>query len=369
MIAPVQEAFVEILADTKISGDFSVDENVTSMLPKGSKVLSAIKFGMSAWTITARLEVELPDQTPMQYFLKCATGEAGRTMMEGEFNSMSELYNTMPSFVPKPYGWGKYARGSAEPETYFFLAEFIDMSDRPPEPTQLCTKLAQLHRDSVSPTGQFGFHITTCQGRIPQAVAGWESSWTVYFTRLLQHVMELDMATNGPWAELERLEDRLVSHVVPRLLDALVQNGRSVKPSLIHGDLWEGNTGTAYRTGEIYLFDAAAMYAHHELEIGDWRCHYNKIHSKVYTKTYLRYNHPSEPREEWDDRNRLYSIYYNVIYSVNHVKSGKAVRQTAYDDMYHLIDKYAPFAKDQGPPKLTDAERVALSQERDHTKP
>ena len=52
-----------------------------------------------------------------------------------------------------------------------------------------------------------------------------------------------------------------------------------MKPSLIHADLWEGSTGTAYDTGEIILFDAGSYYAHNEMEIGDWRCPYNKVNS------------------------------------------------------------------------------------------
>lgn len=80
-------------------------------------------------------------------------------------------------------------------------------------------------------------------------------------------------------------------------------------------------------TGNVYLFDAAVMYAHNEFEIGDWRCHYNKIHNKIYTQTYLRKCRPSEPMEEWEDRNRLYCIYYNILYSVNHTVLGTAVRQ------------------------------------------
>ena len=100
-----------------------------------------------------------------------------------------------------------------------------------------------------------------------------------------------------------------------------------MKPSLIHADLWEGNTGLSYDTGEIILFDAGSYYAHNEMEIGDWRCTYNKVNSKIYTKTYLK-NYPmSEPTEEWDDRNRMYSVYYDVIYSVNHTLQGGGVRQ------------------------------------------
>ncbi|OAP59167.1 hypothetical protein AYL99_06465 [Fonsecaea erecta] len=350
---------------TTIEGNFPVDDNIINCFPVQTTVLSANKCGQSKWTTTARLDVKRPDGTPASYFLKCAAGEAGRVMIEGEYNSMSELYKTMPELFPKPYTWGKCS-GSAI-DTYYFLAEFIDMSDRAPEPQQLCSKLARLHKTSVSPTGMFGFHITTCQGRIPQAVA-WESNWTTYFTNLLRHVIALDNAENGGWDALSALEDRLLERVVPYLLDNLTKDGRVVKPSLIHGDLWEGNTGTSYYTGDIYLFDAAAMYAHHEFEIGNWRCCYNKIHNKVYTQTYLRCNGPSEPTEEWADRNRLYCIYYNILYSVNHRSQGKAVRQTAFDDMYYLIDKFAPFPEGQGPERITVADRATLSDEGDHTK-
>lgn len=309
-----------------VSGDFPLDENIVAKFPEGTKILSANRYGTSAWTITARLNVQLPDGSQQRFFLKCATEDGGRLMMEGEFNSISELYKVMPNMVPKPHSWGKYHVGN--PETYFFLSQFIDMSDRVPDPNQLCTKLAQLHRNSVSPTGKFGFHVTTCQGRIPQASGCWESSWTDFFAKLLKHVIARDFEANGYWKEMDILETRIFSHVIPRLIGNLERDGRSVKPCLIHADLWEGNTGTSYETGDVYIFDSGAFYGHNEMEIGDWRCHYNKIHNKVYTRTYLRHYGPSEPREEWDDRNRMYCIYFNVIYSVNHLDQGKAVRQT-----------------------------------------
>jgi protein-ribulosamine 3-kinase len=305
-----------------VKGDFPLDQNVIAALPKGTRVLSSDRSGTSAWTVTARITAELADGTPTRYFIKCATGDRGRLVMEGEYASMSEIYKVMPDFVPMPYSWGRYQND----EIYFFLSEFIDMSDRVPGPNQLCSKLAQLHRSSTSPTGAFGLHVTSCQGRIPQHV-GWERSWTTFFTKLLKHVTDLDFETNGHWDELDQLEKRLISHVIPRLIGNLEREGRSVKPCLIHGDLWEGNTGTSYETGDVYVFDSGAYYAHNEMEIGDWRCNYNKIHNKVYTETYLRHYAPSEPKEEWDDRNRMYCIYFNVIYSVNHMSQGTGVRQ------------------------------------------
>ncbi|KAL3259170.1 hypothetical protein ABHI18_005488 [Aspergillus niger] len=322
------------------SGDFRVNTNVASQFPPGSQIVSAIRFGTPAWTTTARLSVKNNNGIEKLYFLKCAAGDTGRLLIQGEFNAQCELYRTMPAFVPKPYSWGEIDQ--SEPKTYFFLSEFVNMADRIPEPYQLCTKLARLHRESVSPTGMFGFHITTCQGNTPQNVS-WESSWTIFFSKLLRHVLGRDSAVNGA-------------------------EGRKVKPCLIHADLWEGNTGTSPETGNIYIFDSAAFYAHNEMETANWRCNYNKIHDQVYTRTYLRHFAPSEPEQEWDDRNRMYSVYYNIIYSVNHRSEGTAVRQMAYDDLYYLIDKYAPFEEGTAPRRIGESERASLSDERDHTR-
>ncbi|KAK5741604.1 hypothetical protein LTR17_003809 [Elasticomyces elasticus] len=354
----------DLSEQSHVESDFPIDNSIFEALPQGTKIMSAQRYGTSAWTVTARIRTQLAGGTEKKYFLKCASEDPGRVMMEGELNAMSELYRWAPDLVPKPYAWGKYK--AKNPETYFFLQQYIEMSNCVPDPDQLCEKLARLHRTSVSPNGCFGFHVTTCQGRIPQLV-GWETSWTTFFARLLKHVVDLDLELNGRWEYLETLEQHIFSHVIPRLIGNLERDGRAVKPCLIHADLWEGNTGTSIENNTFYIFNSGAYYAHNEMEIGDWRCDYNKIHNKVYTETYLRHYEPSEPKEEWDDRNRMYSVYYNVFYSCNHMNEGKAVRQVAYDDMYYLIDKYAPFANGAGPERLAESDYASLSAKRDHT--
>ena len=150
-----------------VSGDF------LPSFPYGTKVLSATKIGTSTWTTTARIKVGHPNGAHVQCFLKCAAEDRGRVMMEGEYNAMSELYKTMPNFVPKLISWGSVVKL----DTYYFLPDFIDMSDYLPEPSQLCLKLVQMHRNSISPTSKFRLHVTTCQVQTQQAVS-WESSWT-----------------------------------------------------------------------------------------------------------------------------------------------------------------------------------------------
>ena len=306
------------------AGNFFLDENIISALPTGCKVLSANKYGFSTWTVTARISVELADGTFKKFFLKCAIGNAGRMMMEGEFAAMKELHTTMPSFVPEPLGHGQFH--SPDPPTFFFLSEFVEMSGGLPDPEKLCARLAALHRDSVSPTRKFGFHIRTCQGRTPQATE-WESSWTTFFTKSMDYMMKLDLATNGPWDDLERVEKRTLSHIIPRLIGVLEKDDRSIKPCLIHADLWEGNTGTSLETGDVYVFDSGAYYAHNEMEIGGWRCPYNNISRRVYTETYFRLYGMGDLPDEWDDRSRLYSVYYDILCSVNHMDYRRWARQ------------------------------------------
>lgn len=76
------------------------------------------------------------------------------------------------------------------------------------------------------------------------------------------------MQENGPWAELDKISSLVITDVIPQLLGPLESDGRFVKPSLIHGDLWDGNIGTDYETGDVYIFDAGAYYAHNEMELG-----------------------------------------------------------------------------------------------------
>ncbi|KAK7521948.1 kinase [Phyllosticta citriasiana] len=290
---------IELMSASRVeqsrSNDFVVDANVVAAFPAGSRVKSAIRLAKSTWTTTARLRVEFPEGFEREYFLKSDTDDAGHDLAKGEFHAISEIFNVVPDMVPRPLSWGKYAK-------------------------------ARLHNESRSPTGQFGFHIVTCQGQTPQAVS-WEHSWTAFFLKLLRHVVRLDFEVNGCWEMLDLLERRVMAQVTPNLIGALERDGRRVEPCLIHADLWEGNTGTSRRTGDVLIFDAAAFYAHNGMETGNWRCHCNKIHRRVYRDTYLRYVRPSEPAGQWDDRNRMYSIYFNIIFPVNHGSAGEAVRQ------------------------------------------
>lgn len=245
-------------------------------------------------------------------YLQCATEEQGRMMIEGEYNSMKAIEHYLPSFVPRPCAWGKFTK--SPPETFFFLMDFLDLSTGELDPQDFCAMLADLHTRSVSPTGKFGFHVITCHGPNSQNTE-WHDNWCFYFTRLLEQFFYREIDFNGPWQEYQDAFEILKRDVVPRLLEPLQADGRTLKPSLIHGDLWEENTGTDLQSNQPVVFDAAAQYAHNEFELGMWRREIVRI-DKPFIRQYLRHIPPSEPREQWADRHRLYSIKYDLAHSI-----------------------------------------------------
>lgn len=237
---------------------------------------------------------------------------------------MDELHRTVPHMIPKPHAWGE-VKGQSVP-TFFFLSDYLRLSHRMPDPKQLAEELVKLHKTSQSQSTQFGFQMPTFDGKLPQITA-WDPNWASFFTKLLEGILELDTQVNGSWEELQTLARRTFTRVIPRLLGGLTQNGEPIKPTLIHGDLWEGNIGTDVETGNIYVFDACSFYAHHEMELGMWRTAHHRMKDKVYKQEYLKRMKPSDPVEEWDDRNRLYSVKTKLMFSAHNPSTSIVRRQ------------------------------------------
>lgn len=183
-------------------------------------------------------------------------------MMEGECRSQKALYEMNPSFVPKPLDWGTY---DSDPNTHFFLCEFIDMTGDIPGPGKFCAKLADLHIKSMERGSErgYGFEFNTTQGNIP-LLNDFDKNWESFFSKALKNMIEYEEKTQGESKDIERLQKPLFEKVIPRLLRPLEKN---IKPCLVHGDLWHGNTSVAATTNEPYAFDSCVLWAHNECRL------------------------------------------------------------------------------------------------------
>lgn len=238
------------------------------------------------------------------YFLKITRGEAGIAMLRGEFKSMLLIQDVKPALVPRAITVDTCS--SERPDLHFMMSEFVDMDHTTLVPRDaFCAEIADLHVKSMgkSPGCQYGFDVTTHNGNAP-LFNDYQNHWSDFYKRSLQQMKDLDTQISGVDVALDEIWAPLVDKVIPRLLGAVEKH---IKPCLVHGDLWHGNTGISKSTGKAVIFDSGACWAHNEYELGNWYAE-SSLFRHPYFESYHSLVPKSEPVDEWEDRIRLYSM-------------------------------------------------------------
>lgn len=183
-------------------------------------------------------------------------------MMKGKFEADNALYEALPNRVPKPVAWGTYV---SNPDTHFYMAEYVEMDDGAPRPQEWAATVLELHLASMgkSPGGQFGFHVTTHLADVP-VNNSWTSSWEALWAQQMKSLFDREENLNGPDETLAELRTAYFDKAIPKFLRPLESDGRSITPCLIHSDLWLGNIKKRVSTGELCLFDSCAYWGHNE---------------------------------------------------------------------------------------------------------
>ncbi|KAK3293539.1 Fructosamine kinase-domain-containing protein [Chaetomium fimeti] len=321
-----------------VEENLKLDENLLAALPEGGEVVSVKPSGMSDYCNTYRIEVKMPDGSSQVFFEKEGSGESGRGCVESAWRSESAAYEFIPEHVPRPVATGTY---KSQQEKYFFLAEFIDMiEDDIPREDSYMAAIAALHSRSMgkSPTGNFGFPVNTRFGDLEQDNT-WSASWEEFWTRQMKDFLDKeDAAHDGePHEELDRLRPLFFDKVLPRYLRPLESDGRSVKPCLIHADLWPGNVKYKSDGETACVYDACAMWAHNEVDLGVFRNPRYPL-GKPYLKEYWRRVPISEPEEDADSRNTLYMLRGQILLSILYPHDPK-LREIFVSNMRLLVER------------------------------
>ncbi len=180
-------------------------------------------------------------------------------MFTGEFESLLALEKTGCVRVPHPISVLDAPPGRSGA---MLVMEHLDLGSLGSKDRELGEAVARMHlhnvelgkKGSQDYVSKFGFPVPTCCGEIPQG-NGWDDDWTRFYANKLQEQVDLTKDT-----EAEKLWEKLKK----KIPDMFV--GIDVRPSLVHGDLWSGNTGQA--EGRAALFDPGAFYGHHEYDLG-----------------------------------------------------------------------------------------------------
>ena len=183
-------------------------------------------------------------------------------MFEGEFASLKAIRATNTVRAPEPIKVLSDAKHGS-----MLVMEFLEgLGGLGSAGAKLGDQLAEMHLYvdvKGNPSGKFGFDIPTCCGSIPQSNT-WCDDWPVcqnqrvsispkdvgtyslffkidflqtFYTNKLQEQMDL-LDKNERDAEAKELWGRL-KPTIPSFFE-----GITIKPSLLHGDMWSGNVAS-----------------------------------------------------------------------------------------------------------------------------
>uniref|UniRef100_A0A8R1TJT5 protein-ribulosamine 3-kinase n=1 Tax=Onchocerca volvulus TaxID=6282 RepID=A0A8R1TJT5_ONCVO len=228
-------------------------------------------------------------------FIKFSERENAKRMFDGEFASLEALYRTETIRVPKPI------KSISHKNRHCLITEYIDLHG-PAKPSELGRDLARMHmhnahllkekerassfvgglEKAAEPITQFGFHVPTCCGYLPQNNE-WCDDWMKHNDR--------DLLSS--WPQLERK------------IPTIFKDIGNIVPAIVHGDLWSGNY--SYCSDGPVIFDPAAFYAHSEYELGIM-----KMFGGFGSSVYSAYHEIIPEAKGIEKRVQLYELFHHL---------------------------------------------------------
>ncbi len=222
------------------------------------------------------------------FFVKLNTADR-RAMFEAEAAGLAEIAATATLRVPAPLCWG------SNRDATWLVLEHIEFGEAATHSmARLGEQLAALHRVTDR---KFGWVADNTIGATPQ-INTQNRDW-VDFWRDCRLGYQLALAADhGAPASLLKKGERL-NHG----LGALFKNC-TVKPALLHGDLWGGNAGFD-RTGAPVIFDPAMYYGHREADLA-----MTELFGGFSANFYTAYRGAFALDAGYDVRKHLYNLYH-----------------------------------------------------------
>ena len=162
------------------------------------------------------------------------------------------------------------------------------------------TQLAKLHKYN---SHGYGFYEDNYIGLTPQINRTTKeeySNWVVfYFNKRLKYQYELAQR-NGYTSDKLRKGFSLLENKI----DEILAGCEMVSPSLLHGDLWNGNY-LCDENGKPVLIDPAVYYGHREAELA-----MTKLFGGFSPEFYEAYNTAYPLQDGYDYRENIYLLYH-----------------------------------------------------------
>ena len=215
------------------------------------------------------------------------------SFFKAEAKGLEALRQTGTIGVPKVLGMG------TDRDISFLLLEYLDAAPRTDGYWEIFGReLAALHRADCKyllEKGCFGFAEDNYIGATPQKNTPM-MSWVDFF-RECRLLPQFRMADRYFDSGLRKLCTKLMDH-----LDSYLSEPEF--PSLIHGDLWSGNSAPG-PDGKAWIFDPAVYIGHYEAELA-----MTELFGRNPEEFYQAYNEIIPIDSGYRDRRDLYDLYH-----------------------------------------------------------
>ncbi|WP_158281372.1 fructosamine kinase family protein [Sediminitomix flava] len=214
-------------------------------------------------------------------------------MFQKEEHSLDALRSNSGLIIPQVVTVGQF-------ENYaYFISEFIERGQASKKYFEhLGTGLAELHQVSNK---NYGWKEDNYIGELVQKNKETELWLDFFFEQRLQPQFELairnQLISSSYLGQLERLKLKLEDYFPKE------------KSSLLHGDLWYGNT-LASLDEKAALIDPAVYYGHREIELS-----FMKLFGGFDASCFEAYHEVYPLESNWEDRMSIYNMYALMVHT------------------------------------------------------
>lgn len=224
---------------------------------------------------------------PLKFFVKHNEPEL-LEMFIAEAEGLQTIERAAVIRVPHPVCWGRTDHMS------FLALEYVEMTSlNSSSQEQLGRCLASLHHVAQP---RYGWDRNNTIGLTPQNNS--ETDIWFEFFRDQRLRFQLELAAQKGFSRLRNKGERLLADLGMFFVD------HDCVPSLLHGDLWYGNTGTGSQD-EPVIFDPALYFGDREADIA-----MTELFGGFSTSFYGAYKEAWPLQEGYELRRTIYNLYH-----------------------------------------------------------
>lgn len=252
-------------------------------------------------------EVFLVVSNAETFVIKINDAEKFPGMFEAEKEGLNILRKTGSIKIPEVFKVENIENRS------FLMLEYIPQGKKREDFWKIFGKqLASLHRNSAE---TFGFHQSNYIGSLPQYNNHFSTASEFYINQRLEPQIKMVRDNGFKFSGLSNFFKN-ISEEIPQ-----------EKPSLIHGDLWNGNFLVS-ENSEPVLIDPAVSFALREMDIGMMH-----LFGGFNAELFISYNEVFPLEKNWHERLPIWQLYYLLVH-LNIFGSGY------YNSVADIIKRY-----------------------------